>query len=55
MCHKAVFAQWTNWCQLNGVLPNIEMEMIESCNISAFQAAACHIRDMLFLLAQFYD
>ena len=29
MCYRVVSAQWTNWCQLTGVLPKIEMEMIE--------------------------
>ena len=29
MCYRVVSAQWTNWCQLSGVLPKIEMEMIE--------------------------
>ncbi len=33
MCYRVVFAQWTNWSQLNSVLPKIEMEMIEQYSI----------------------
>src|SRR5882762_1028382 len=47
MCYRVVFAQWTNWSQLNSVLPKIEMEMIEQYSIYrlvAFQASTCHIR-----------
>ena len=33
MCYRVVSAQWTNWYQLSGVLPKIEMEMIEQCSI----------------------
>ena len=33
ICYRVVFAQWTNWCQLDGVSPKVEMKMIEQCNI----------------------
>jgi hypothetical protein len=33
MCYRVVFAQWTNWSQLNSVLPKIKIEMIEQCSM----------------------
>jgi hypothetical protein len=50
MCYRVVFVQRTNWCQLSGVLPKIEMEMIEQYNIyriPSFQASACHIKTII--------
>jgi hypothetical protein len=33
MCYRVVFPQWMKRCQLSGVLPKIEMEMIGKCSV----------------------